>query len=65
MAMQAHTTEEEQALTLERRRAYMRLPLEERRELLEAQAERMATHYEQEPERMEREVWQGGDIVGP
>ena len=65
MAMQAHMTEAEQAFTLVQRRAYMTLPLEERRKLLAAQAERMATYYEQELEQAERSAWQGGDIVEP
>jgi hypothetical protein len=65
MVMQAHIAEAEQALTLAQRRAYITLPLEERRKRLAAQAERMVEHYEQEPERTEREAWQGGDIVEP
>ena len=65
MAMQAHVARAEQALTLTQRRAYMTLPLEERRKRLAAQAERMVEHYEQKPERTEREAWQGGDIVEP
>jgi hypothetical protein len=65
MVMQAHMAEAEHALTLAQRRAYMTLPLEERRKRLAAQAERMVEHYEQEPERTEREAWQGGDIVEP
>lgn len=65
MVMQAHMAEAEQALTLAQRRAYVTLPLEERRKRLAAQAERMVEHYEQEPERTEREAWQGGDIVEP
>ena len=63
MVVHAHMAETEQALTLAQRRAYMTLPLEERRKRLAAQAERMVEHYEQEPERTEREAWQGGDIV--
>jgi hypothetical protein len=55
----------DQELTLAQRRAYMQLPLEERRERLAAQAEQMAEHYEQGPERTERIAWQGGDIVEP
>ena len=55
----------DQELTLAQRRAYMQLPLEERRKQLAAQAEQMAEHYEQEPERTERIAWQGGDIVEP
>ena len=65
--MVTHTqrVEADHTLSLAQRRAYMTLPLEERRKLLAAQAERMATYYEQEPERTEREAWQGGDIVEP
>jgi hypothetical protein len=40
----------------------MTMSLKERRKMLAAQAERMVTYYEQEPERSEREPWQGGDI---
>jgi Domain of unknown function (DUF4926) len=57
--------ESRQELSLAQRRAYMQLPLEERRKCLAAQAEQMAKHYEQEPERTERIAWQGGDIVEP
>ena len=57
--------ETDQVCSLTQRRAYMRLPLEERHKRLAAQAERMAEHYEKEPERTERESWQGGDIVEP
>jgi hypothetical protein len=49
-------------LTLAQRRAFMTLPLKERRKMLAAQAERMVAYYEQESERSEREAWQGGDI---
>ena len=65
MGMRAHVAEAEPALTLAQRRAYMTLPLEERRKRLAAQAERMVAYYEREPERTEREAWQGGDIVEP
>jgi len=50
-------------MTLDQRRAFMKLPLEERRRRLAAQADRMAEHYESEPEATERAEWQGGDIV--
>ncbi len=63
MAIQAQKAEADQPLTLAQRRAYMQLPLEERSRRLTAQADLMAKHYEQEPERTEREAWQGGDIV--
>lgn len=44
-------------------REFMKLPIEERRRILAEQAEQMAEHYEEESERRERELWQGGDIV--
>ena len=53
----------EQAMSLSQRRAYLKLPLEERRRYLVAQADWMVEHYEQTTERAERETWQGGDIV--
>ena len=55
----------DQELSLAQRRAYMQLPLAERRKRLAAQAAQMAEHYEQEPERTECMAWQGGDIVEP
>jgi acyl-CoA reductase-like NAD-dependent aldehyde dehydrogenase len=55
----------EQAISLSQRRAYLKLPPEERRRHLAAQADRMVEHYEQVAERTEREAWQGGDIVEP
>ena len=65
MGRQTRVTETEPVCSLTQRRAYMQLPLEERRKRLAAQAECMAEHYEQESERSEREMWQGGDIVEP
>jgi hypothetical protein len=50
-------------LTLAQRRAYMKLPLAERRQQLAEQAEAMVKHYESQPETEGRELWQGGDIV--
>ena len=47
-----------QAISLSQRRAYLKLPLEERRRYLAAQADRMVEHYEQTTERAEREAWQ-------
>jgi hypothetical protein len=49
--------------SLAERRAFMKLPLEERRKILENQAERMAEYYEQHAAADDREHWQGGDIV--
>ena len=53
----------EEAMTLEQRRAFLKLPLAERRRLLSRQAEDAARHYEFEQSVQEREAWQGGDIV--
>jgi hypothetical protein len=65
MITQKNMAEPDEELSLEQRRAFMRLPLEERRARLAAQAERMIEHYAQEAERVERSAWQGGDIVEP
>jgi len=45
------------------RREFMRLPLEERREILAQQANQTVKFYEASIEQAEREQWQGGDIV--
>ncbi|MBI4641978.1 MAG: hypothetical protein HY731_14910 [Candidatus Tectomicrobia bacterium] len=50
----------EQPLSLIERRAFMKLPLEERRRILAEQAEKMAAYYEQDSEWKEL---QAGDIV--
>jgi hypothetical protein len=62
MVKQVRTPKGDKVLTLAQRRAFMTLPLKERRKMLAAQAERMVAYYEQESERSEREAWQGGDI---
>ena len=49
--------------SLAQRRAFLKLPLEERRRILAQQADQTAEHYELESERTDREHWQGGDIV--
>lgn len=49
--------------SLEHKRAFLRLPLAERRRILLQQAEDAASHYEAEQSTTEREAWQGGDIV--
>lgn len=46
-----------QELSLAQRRAYMALPLAERRKRLAAQAEQMAAHYEHASEQIERLIW--------
>ena len=65
MITQEKTAEVDHSLSLTKRRAYMTLPLIERRNQLAGQAERMAEYCGQEPERSERIVWQGGDIIEP
>jgi len=65
MILPKKTANVDQELSLAQRRAYMQLPLEERRKRLAAQADQMVEQYEQEPERTERIAWQGGDIVEP
>lgn len=54
-----------QGLSLAERRAFLTLPLAERRRRLLEQAARLAAHYEQRAEQTERLAWQGGDIVEP
>ena len=48
---------------IEQKRASLKLPLTERRRILQQQAEDAAGHYEAEQSTSEREAWQGGDIV--
>ena len=58
-----HTITEQQdclTLTLAQRRAFMRLSLEERRQLLGQQAEEMCKHYQQN---LEWQELQTGDLV--
>jgi hypothetical protein len=65
MSTQKNKVKVAQGFSLAQRRAYMQLPLKQRRKRLAAQANRMVEHYEQEPEQTERLAWQGGDIVEP
>ena len=53
----------EQCLSLDERRAFMRLPLEERRRRMADQAEKMTDFYQSKAEVNERQDWQGGDLV--
>ncbi|HQQ00778.1 MAG TPA: hypothetical protein PLY86_20185 [bacterium] len=61
--MQEILTDVDQSISLDERRAFLQLPVEERHRQLAAQAERMLQYYESEAERVERESWQGSDIV--
>lgn len=63
MITQDELLEMKQEITLQQRRDYMKLSIEERRKILEAQAEKLAAHYESQKEKDERETWQGGDII--
>jgi hypothetical protein len=63
MITQEPPPETDRTLTLAQRRAFLKLPLEERRRQMAEQAERMAAHYESEAGTRERKEWQGGDIV--
>ncbi len=53
----------DQEWTLEERRAFMKLPLDERRRQMRQQATSTAELYEQVAETDERLEWQGGDLV--
>ncbi|MCI0393095.1 MAG: helix-turn-helix domain-containing protein [Acidobacteria bacterium] len=54
------SVDEEVPLSLIERRAFMKLSLAERRRIMQAQAEKLLSSYEDDAERQE---WQGGDIV--
>ncbi len=57
---QGQVREEEQSLTLEQRLDFLKLPIAERRQILEGQAEEMIAHYQQETD------WKdlmAGDII--
>ena len=49
--------------TLDDRREFLKLPLEERCRRLTEQADQAAIDYESESATQERLAWQGGDIV--
>jgi hypothetical protein len=53
----------DETITLDQKRAFLKLPLSERRRILAEQAQKAAIHYELEESSRERETWQGGDIV--
>lgn len=53
--------DEEDPLSLIERRAFMKLPLVERRRIMQAQAEKLLSSYENDD--AERQEWQGGDII--
>jgi hypothetical protein len=53
----------ENLITLEKRREFLKLSVEKRREILSKQANEIISHYKNEDEQKQREDWQGGDIV--
>lgn len=63
MITEEDTLKKTATLTREERRAFMELPMAERRRILALQAEQMTGLYQVEPEMTDREQWQGGDIV--
>jgi hypothetical protein len=52
--------EKEESLSLEERKAFLKLPIAERRRIMEAQAEKMLSHYEEDSEWKEL---MAGDII--
>ncbi len=63
MITQEDELKKTQTVTLVERRAFMRLSIAERREILTRQANQVAKLYQTNPELTEREQWQGGDVV--
>jgi len=61
--IKSKTEASDRGLGLKERRAFMKLPLVERQRQLAEQAAQMVEHYEGQTEGLEREAWQGGDIV--
>jgi hypothetical protein len=53
----------EYAMTLDQRRAFLKLSIAERRKILAQQADEVVRQYESDESVRERESWQGGDIV--
>jgi hypothetical protein len=49
--------------SLAERRAFMQLPLEERRQILTQQADDLLGYYRNEVNTQDRLDWQGGDVV--
>jgi hypothetical protein len=65
MITQEETSTAQPSPSLAIRRAFMELPMEERRRILAEQAAQLAEHYASAEAQEEREGWQGGDIVEP
>lgn len=54
---------ENRTLDLRERREFMALSLKERRQRMAEQAAQIAAYYEERTEILDREAWQGGEIV--
>ena len=65
MMLPKKTAKVDQELSLAQRRAYMQLPLEERRKRLAAQADQMAEHYEQEQSAQSASPGREGTLSSP
>jgi uncharacterized protein YuzE len=59
-AIRDKLTETQASLSLKERRAFLQLPLEERRRIMAEQAEALAFHYEQDSEWQELQI---GDVI--
>lgn len=59
----AETSSTDQPLTLDERRAFLKLPLAERRRRMAEQAKNMVDEYEGADATRERRDWQGGDFA--
>lgn len=63
MTTQEATATQMQIMTIEQRRMFLSMPIEQRRRLMNEQAAKMIEHYNSEQETKDREEWQGDDIV--
>lgn len=60
---EAKVVNPEAVLSLQQRRAFMKLPLDERRRQLSEQADQVAPFYTVKDEEAVRHEWQGGDVA--
>jgi hypothetical protein len=58
--MPSRTLSETQQISVDRRRAFLKLPMEERRQILQDQAEALMTHYQTDTEWQDLQV---GDLI--
>jgi hypothetical protein len=60
--MQSSKPPETQPLSIDRRRAFLKLPMAERRQILQDQSENLMTHYQTDSEWQDLQV---GDLIEP